>query len=120
MTCFECAKEIAAYPCACGYQPIGGRPAQKPTHRYEPLHDGPMMTKEEFGVNLYEAIKMIGGIVGIDQQRAAAIHKGEGYKVQSLLERRRELQVILAAQLPALTDPEMDQILDRYPWVVKV
>lgn len=23
MTCFECAKEIAQYPCACGYQPKG-------------------------------------------------------------------------------------------------
>jgi hypothetical protein len=23
MTCFDCCKEIAAYPCACGYQPRG-------------------------------------------------------------------------------------------------
>lgn len=23
MTCFECAKEIVSYPCACGYQPRG-------------------------------------------------------------------------------------------------
>lgn len=28
------------------------------------------MTKEEFGINLFETIKTIGGILGIDQQRA--------------------------------------------------
>lgn len=47
MTCFECAKEIEHYPCACGYKPISYTPAQKPIHCYEPLHDGPYVSMDE-------------------------------------------------------------------------
>lgn len=78
----------------------------------------PYITKEEFGVNLYETIHTIGGILGIDQQRANAIHKGEGFKVQELMTRRKALQVTMAKQLPALNDEEMAQLLHKYPWVV--
>ncbi len=95
-----------------------GRP-MPPMHEYQPLHAGQYITKEQFGVNLYDGIKLIGGIQGLDQQRAQAIHKGEGYKVQDLLTRRKELQKTLAGQLPQLTNDEMDQILERYPWVTK-
>ena len=35
------------------------------------------MTKDEFGLNLFETIKTISGIKAIDQQRANAIHKSE-------------------------------------------
>lgn len=91
-----------------------------PVHGYHPLHQGPTITKEEvFGLALHDTIKTIGGIMGIDQQRAAAIHKGEGHKLQALLERRKALQITLAAQLPALNDGEMSQLLSRYPWVVQ-
>jgi hypothetical protein len=76
------------------------------------------ITKEEFGLNLYEVIKTIGGIMGLEQQRAAAIHYGKGYEIQNLLTRRSQLQKTLAGQLPTLTDQEMSQVLPRYPWVV--
>ena len=79
----------------------------------------PYITKEEFGVNLYETIHTIGGILGIDQQRALAINAHEGYKVQGLLKRRKALQLQLAQQLQQLTDTEMAQILLRYNWVVQ-
>lgn len=75
------------------------------------------ITKEEFGLNLYETIKTISGIKAIDQHRANAIHKGEGHKVQELMTRRKALQASLVKQLPALTDSEMDQLLARYPFV---
>jgi hypothetical protein len=89
-----------------------------PIQHYEPLQAGPCITKEEFGLTLYATITTIGGIMGLDRQRAAAIHQGHGYHVQELLTRRRALQVTLASQLPQLADLEMDQILERYPWVV--
>ena len=75
------------------------------------------MTKDEFGSNLFETIKTIGGILGIDQQRANAIHKHEGVKVQELMTRRKALQAELVNQLKALTNDEMDQLLARYPYV---
>lgn len=74
-------------------------------------------TKEDFGLNLYETIKTIGGILGIEQLRAAAIHYEHPEKMSDLMARRKKLQVTLAGQLPTLTNNEMDQVLARYPWI---
>jgi hypothetical protein len=104
-------------PCTCRKVTQGSTAVQKPTHSYQPLHGGPYLTKEQLGLNLYETVKTIGGIMGIDSQRAAAIHKGEGFKLQKLNRRRLELQGFLANQLPQLSNDEMDQVLERYPWV---
>lgn len=72
-------------------------------------------TKEEFGLNLYETIKTIGSLLAIDEHRAVAIHRGEPQT--DLLGQRRKLQGVLAQQLPVLTDNEMAQVLDKYPFV---
>ena len=73
------------------------------------------ITKEEFGLNLYNTINTIGGLMAIDEHRAVAIHRGEDQA--SLLGRRKALQVTLASQLPTLTDGEMAQVLNKYPWI---
>ncbi len=75
-------------------------------------------TKEDFGLNLYETIKTIGGILGVEQQRAAAIHYEHPEKIEDLMKRRKALQVTLAEQLPKLSNDEMDDVLAKYPWVV--
>jgi hypothetical protein len=75
-------------------------------------------TKEEFGLKLYETIKTIGGLLGVEQQRAAAIHYEHPEKMPDLMKRRKALQVTLAAQLQTLTNHELDQVLAKYPWVV--
>jgi len=77
------------------------------------------MMKEEFGATLFETIGIIGGIMSIDSQYAAVMKRDEIEKAEKSLVRRKVLQVNLAKQLPTLTDHEMDQILDRYPWVVR-
>lgn len=115
MICASCETTIFSYPCPCGYTDTAKPSRGYPRSTYQPQPTG--ITKEEFGLNLYETIKTIGGILGIDQQRANAIHKGEGYRVQELMTRRKALQVTLAKQLPELTDSEMDQVLARYPFV---
>lgn len=74
-------------------------------------------TKEDFGVNLYETIKTIGGILGLEQQRAASIHYEHPEKIEDLMKRRKVLQVTLAEQLPKLKDHEMDDVLAKYPWI---
>ena len=98
-----------------GDEPTAIRPIPKSWAPRPP--ETPYVTKEYFGLNLYGTIETIGGILGIDQQRANAIHTGEGYRVQELMTRRKALQVTLAQQLPTLSDQEMDQILARYPFV---
>jgi hypothetical protein len=76
------------------------------------------LTRDEFGRALYEAVFTIGGILGIEQQRAAAIHHGHGYKLQRLMARRAVLQQDLAQRLPMLNESEMARVLAIYPWVV--
>lgn len=76
------------------------------------------LTREEFGLNLFATVCTIGGIMGIDAQRAAAIHRNDHKKSDDLMKRRQALQVTLAAQLPTLTNHEVEQVLAKYPWVV--
>ena len=98
-----------------GDEPTAIRPIPKSWAPKPP--ETPYITEEEFGVNLYETIKTVSGIKALDQHRANAIHRNEGFKVQELLTRRKALQLELVSQLKALTDDEMDQILARYPFV---
>ncbi len=116
MTCDECGKFLVSYPCPCGYGASLTPVRPTPMKLYQSLPFG--CTKEEFGLVLYDVIATIGGILGLDEQRALAINKHEGYQVQGLLRRRQALQQHLAQQLPRLTDGEMAQILLRYKWVV--
>ena len=74
------------------------------------------ITREEFGLNLFETIRTIGGIMGIDAQRAEAIHRNDHVKVAELNTRRQKLQVILANQFHQLSTSEADHVIDKYPW----
>jgi hypothetical protein len=85
-------------------------------HQYQPLHGGPYLTKEEFSLNLYEAIKTVGGMHGLERQRTAAIHAGHGHQVQDLVTRRAALVKSWAHHRAILTHDELQQILTRYPW----
>jgi phage host-nuclease inhibitor protein Gam len=68
---------------------------------------------------LYETIVVVGGLLGLEQQRAAAIHHGQDKKVKLLLKRRKDLQAELAKLIPTLTNDETGEILERYPWVAR-
>ena len=113
MYCHNCESN----PCTCQREHFA-HPETVVRSTYQPVQDG--ITKEEFGINLYETIKIIGGILGIDQQRAAAIHKHQKAKQDDLLKRRQGLQVSLAQSMPTLTPQELSQVLEKYPWVVGV
>lgn len=74
-------------------------------------------TREEFGMDLFETVRTLGGILGIQDQIAGVIHRNEGHRLPDLKARRDALRVTLAQQLPALTDAEMGPLLARYPIV---
>ena len=107
MYCNSCE----ANPCRCVRTPVVTMPRQI----YTPQPNG--CTKEEFGVNLYNAVVTIGGILGIQDQIAGVIHRGEDKKLTDLKSRRDTLRATLAQQLPALTAVDMGELLKRYPIV---
>ena len=76
------------------------------------------ITREEFGVNLFNVIKTISGIHTLRQQMNVAVHKEQPEKAKMLEQRWLTQRAVLAKQLPLLTNDEMAQILDRYPDVV--
>ena len=115
MNCPSCNLTLTDSICPCGWSDGSSPIPSRDTYR----EVEPGISKEQFGPQLYETIKIIGGLLGLEQQRAAAIHYEKGRDVKLLLKRRKDFQLELAKQLPTLTDHEMDQILDRYPWVVR-
>lgn len=116
MTCFECAKDIAAYPCACGYKPKELKVAEQwlvrrcgaqgcsvqvreklADHEAVPIckwhkggqaynstaiasraDGGPLIDKEEFGVDLFEAIRLQSAMR--QAERTADLFKRKGLK----------------------------------------
>ena len=75
------------------------------------------MTRDEFGTTLYETIVTIGGILGLHQQIAGAVHYRESRGVEALKVRREALRKDLAALMPQLTPDETRQVVARYPMV---
>lgn len=112
--CPRCQRELEEDSCPCGWPDEWDKSPVPSRIRVAPVKG---ITQEEFGLNA--VIQTIGGLLGLEQQRATAIHQGTGYKVQGLLARRKDLQAILAKQLPLLTEQELSQVLAKYPWVAQ-
>jgi len=74
-------------------------------------------TRDQFGVNLYEAVSAIGSILGLHDQIAGVIHREETDKLPDLKARRETLRVTLAQHVQALTKTEIAQLLQRFPIV---
>ena len=87
-------------------------------HTYTPNPLG--ITKEAFGLHLYETVFTISGIRALEEHIAVAIHQEKGYKVQGFKDRRLVLKHDLAKLLPKLDEREMAQILEQYPFVVNL
>lgn len=86
-----------------------------PRQTYVPQPNG--CTKEEFGVNLYDTVVTIGGILGIQDQIAGVIHREEGKKLPDLKAKRDILRAALAQQVTALSPSDMGELLQRFPIV---
>jgi len=76
------------------------------------------ITKDEFGVNLFETIKTISGLHTIRQQLNQAVHQNDTQAQRQLATRYHEAQEWLVPQLKALTEEEWKQVQARYPDVV--
>ena len=73
------------------------------------------MTREEFGLDLYESIRIIGGLLAVQDQLNAAVHRGQPYEKQ--VATRDKLKAELVPVMTKLKAGEVAEILDRYPFV---
>lgn len=73
------------------------------------------MTREEFGLDLFEAVKCIGGLLAIQDQVNASVHQNK--KLDELVTRRERLKQDLTALMVKLNDTDVAEILERYPMV---
>ena len=83
------------------------------------MHTG-YITREEFGVRLFEVIQTIGGIQACEWQMAEAMKQGEAATHAAAKARWLQAKDVLAKTLPMLTGQELDQVLARYPDVVSM
>lgn len=72
-------------------------------------------TKEQFGVALYDAVYLIGRILGVQNQRRQAPHK---YAERAARQVESALRAQLQTQMDRLTDAEAAAVVRRYPWVM--
>lgn len=108
MTCRICDET----PCVCD-RTGSGTTNGKIRSTYTPAPHG--ITEEEFGLNLYAAIKTIGGLLAVQDQINAAVHRGQPYDRQ--VATRDKLKAELVPVMTKLKAGEVAEILDRYPFV---
>lgn len=77
------------------------------------------LTREEFGMPLFNTVKCIGSILTLTELRAGALRRQDAVKVKDLDKRLADQQRHLTTLLPTLEEKDVAEILDRYPWVAK-
>ena len=77
------------------------------------------MTMDEFGADLFVAVKAVGGILAVQQQYAGAVHRSDKDAMEALLHRRDSMKVELHRQMETLSDADAAEIVRCYPWVLQ-
>lgn len=73
------------------------------------------ITKEQFGLALYEAIVSVGGIQSLDKLHASAIKEHDAGAAGEFATRRQRLASALRAQLRKLSYEELVDLFSHYP-----
>lgn len=73
------------------------------------------MTREEYGLDLFEAVKCVGGLLAIQDQINASVHQGK--PLDELVKQREGLTAHLVPLMKKLPDQDVAEILERYPTV---
>ncbi len=109
--CARCSQD----PCAC-LAPKSRHPSAvvRSTHLTIPWG----ITQQEFGLELFEAIKSVGGIQTLDEQILA--HKYDAVKRAEAQTRRTNLLRQLKEQRDNLPVNQTLELVSRYPWVAHV
>ncbi len=76
------------------------------------------ITREEFGIDLFDMIRMVSGLMAIREHMNVAIHQEKPHKLPDLQKRYDALHVQISAALPKLSPSNLDAVMARYPIVV--
>ena len=117
MNCPDCDKQLNGPACTCGWVKPGtlSKVVWRNTEGPRPT-DG--MTREQFGLNLYHAIELVGGIAELRVIRGHAA-MGELPKAYGNECKAKEDTLIdeLRSTLLHLKAEDMTEFITRYPWV---
>ena len=113
MNCPDCDREVHGVVCTCGWiKPGSSKVIWRNTEHEQPTNG---VTKEQFGLGLYETVCLIGGIM---QVRNALGHVAMGdMEPGDYKQREGKLIEQFRTALLALKADEVTQVARRYPWV---
>ncbi len=108
MNCPQCDKALYGTSCPCGYTSL--TTACTPIRSTErAIPNG--STLEDFGVDLFAAIKVCTGILQLQElQQKADTRRSPEYQQRELLMLQQ-----LAALVPKLSVGDQEQLIERYP-----
>ncbi len=114
MNCPDCDKEVHGSVCSCGWARSGSNKIIWRNTEHEMPND--CITKEQFGLTLYNAIMLIGGI---KQLRMFRGYVAMGDLPQTDEYKLKEAKLIeqLKTALVALKSDEVTDVVSEYPWV---
>ncbi len=75
------------------------------------------MTRDEFGLDLYETIRIVGGLLAIQDHMNVAVYRGEGDLMPVLKQRRETLRTELIPLMGRLSPGDVAMVTDSYPMV---
>lgn len=78
------------------------------------------MTKEEFGIPLFETIKAIGGLLAIQDQHNAAVYHGDKHGRADYEIRKAVLVKAFVESYGKISPQDQYEVLQRYPMVGKL
>lgn len=113
-TCLECQEQFQGMRCECGWQP-GGTKSPMVFRNTEHPQPANCITKDEFGIGIYNTISLIGGIIQI-RQYLGKVAMGE-MEPGDYKQREGKLIEQFRTALLALKPDEVTQVVRRYPWV---
>ena len=78
------------------------------------------MTLDEFGIDLFHAIRCIGGLLALQDQHNAAVHRNDAVAQAAVRARREPIIAELIQRMGKLTVEEQTEIAQRYPMVARL
>ena len=75
------------------------------------------MTFDEFGADLFQAVKLCGAIPACHAKYADAVFKNDQARMAEILETKKRLEQELRLAMASLTDADAAEVMRRYEWV---
>lgn len=109
MTCAVCGQDFNGPRCLCGWAPK--RQIAKPAVA---TYTEPLITREEFGVVLYETIKLFSEREQLRKLHAHDVWLGRRDRLEAWKRQEQDLTAQIVALMPQLSTDDQKRLLDRF------